>query len=141
MSTIVRIAAVAASVLLSVLSVGVANAATPAGLPTCQGSTFISVVNEHNTEVPSTFDNTLNEDCLMSLGSFGHGVIALQDTLNHCYPGNNLTEDGNFGPLTKRALQNAQSIEHITVDGVYGPQSLRALAWWDAKFIACPHFG
>ena len=140
MSTIVRIAAVAAAVLLSVLSVGVANAATPAGLPTCQGSTFISVVNEHNTEVPSTFDNTLNEDCLMSLGSFGHGVIALQDTLNNCYPGNNLTEDSNFGPLTRQALENAQRTEHITADGVYGPQTRDHLLWWDFRNIACARF-
>jgi peptidoglycan hydrolase-like protein with peptidoglycan-binding domain len=141
MSTIVRVATVAAAALLSVLSVGVANAAAPAGLPTCQGNTPESVAGFVVSEIPSTFQGNGDDNCLMSLGSFGNGVWALQDSLNNCYSGNNLTEDGNFGPLTRQALENAQSAAHITVDGVYGPQSLNHLLWWDPNATACAHFG
>jgi peptidoglycan hydrolase-like protein with peptidoglycan-binding domain len=140
MSTTARIAAVTATVLLSALSVGVANAAAPAGLPTCQGDTFQSVFNDVIADIPTTVNNG-SDFCLMSLGSFGSGVHALQDTLNHCYPNNNLTEDGNFGPLTRQALENAQSAAHITVDGVYGTETLDHLLWWDARIVECAHFG
>lgn len=125
--------------LRSALSVGVANAA-PAALPTCQGSTPQSVVNDVIAEIPTTVDGG-SDFCLMSLGSLGGGVHALQDTLNHCYPGNNLTEDGNFGPLTRQALENAQRAAHITVDGVYGPETLDHLLWWDPRIVECAHFG
>jgi peptidoglycan hydrolase-like protein with peptidoglycan-binding domain len=142
MNTIARIAAATAAALLSALPVAAANATTvPAALPTCQGSTPLSVVNDVNAEIPTTFNGTGNAGCVMSLGSFGSGVVALQDTLNHCYPGNNLTEDGNFGPLTRQALERAQSADHITVDGVYGPQTLDHLAWWDPIIIECGRFG
>lgn len=58
-------------------------------------------------------------------GSRGMGVYNLQKCLN--YLGENLVTDGQFGPLTKRALIAFQKKYKLLPDGIYGPRSQKTL--------------
>lgn len=63
-------------------------------------------------------------------------VLALQVSLNQCY-GQDLAEDGYFGPVTERALKRVQAIVGTTQDGWYGPYTrdamLHAGTWSDER--------
>jgi hypothetical protein len=54
-------------------------------------------------------------------GSTGTAVRRLQALLN--VAGQRLGEDGDFGPLTDRAVRAEQSQAHIAVDGIVGPHT------------------
>ena len=54
-------------------------------------------------------------------GSRGMQVYYLQQDLN--YLGEKLSEDGDFGPLTDKAVRNFQKKYKLVVDGIYGPKS------------------
>ena len=71
-----------------------------------------SSVQEDNSD--DDFDQVLKQ------GSRGPLVQQLQEALG-------LEADGNFGPGTKAALQNWQSMNGLTADGVAGPKTLQAL--------------
>jgi peptidoglycan hydrolase-like protein with peptidoglycan-binding domain len=60
--------------------------------------------------------------CNLPPGSTGTPVARLQIDLNACYKAG-LRVDGDYGPLTERAVKNVQRKEHVTVDGEYGPQT------------------
>ena len=66
-------------------------------------------------------------DCWLAQGDVSSAVRAMQSALNNCeaIP---VSADGNYGPKTKQAVANFQSIINIEggnlkVDGVYGPQT------------------
>jgi peptidoglycan hydrolase-like protein with peptidoglycan-binding domain len=61
-------------------------------------------------------------DGILRLGSTGQAVRTLQSNLNKVM-GSGLVVDGDFGPLTKSAVEAFQRRYGITVDGEYGPQS------------------
>ena len=54
-------------------------------------------------------------------GSKGMQVYYLQQDLN--YLGEKLSEDGDFGPLTDKAVRSFQKKNKLSVDGIYGPKS------------------
>jgi hypothetical protein len=56
----------------------------------------------------------------------GGAVWQLQDALNRCY-GRSLTVDGNFGALTKAAVQYVQQAYGLSPDGVYGPKTAQVM--------------
>jgi hypothetical protein len=92
--------------------------------PTCNGGTWMY----HSGWV---FMPTYNGDvnCELREQDFNNwGVVALQNTLGKCY-GQFVKIDGDFGTETRKALQNAQRWERITVDGVYGPVTREAITW------------
>lgn len=97
-------------------------------LPTCGGTTvFVNGLGDE-IRLPTTSNNSGNDNCQLGQGNAGPGVTALQDALDFCY-GESLTKDGIFGPLTMEALQDAQASEGITADGIYGPQTRGHLDW------------
>src|SRR5215471_7391612 len=61
-------------------------------------------------------------DGILRVGSTGNAVRALQQKLNKVM-GSGLTVDGDFGPLTKAAVEAFQRKYKLSVDGEYGPQS------------------
>lgn len=61
----------------------------------------------------------------LRIGSKGMNVYNLQKCLNAL--GANLAEDGQFGPLTKKALINFQGKHGLVKDGIYGPKTQREL--------------
>ncbi|GAA0222489.1 hypothetical protein GCM10009539_04630 [Cryptosporangium japonicum] len=60
--------------------------------------------------------------CQMGSGSVSSAVGALQHSLKYCY-GKSISEDNNFGPATKSALQSVQRQIGADDDGVYGPET------------------
>jgi peptidoglycan hydrolase-like protein with peptidoglycan-binding domain len=70
---------------------------------------------------------SVNPLCILKVGDYNNdGVQSLQWGLNACY-GQHLALDGDFGSLTKAALQYAQHKANVTADGVYGPITARAI--------------
>lgn len=61
-------------------------------------------------------------DGILRQGSTGQTVRALQANLNTVM-GSGLSVDGDFGPLTKAAVEAFQRRYGLAVDGEYGPQS------------------
>lgn len=64
----------------------------------------------------------------IKLGSRGADVVTLQKKLN-------LTPDGNFGPLTDKAVREFQKKNGLTADGIVGPKTWEALGVIDSKCI------
>lgn len=78
--------------------------------------------------IPTIGQNTHQDNCELGLGNNSGAVAWLQFDLNQCY-GENLAQDGNYGPLTKEAVQDAQAAAGIPQDGVYGPQTRDHIKW------------
>lgn len=76
----------------------------------------------------SPFDSTDLQECsaLLRLGSRGARVRELQTLLSRA--GARIRVDGDFGPLTKRAVQAFQSREKLPADGIAGPTTFLALS-------------
>jgi hypothetical protein len=65
-------------------------------------------------------------DGMLRLGSEGNSVRELQNLLVRA--GFAVNADGDFGPATKKALQEFQRSKSIQVDGVAGPETMKALS-------------
>ncbi|RHW21690.1 N-acetylmuramidase domain-containing protein [Pseudomonas jilinensis] len=70
---------------------------------------------------------------ILRLGDKGHPVRDLQAALNRS--GSNLLLDGDFGPLTERAVKDFQRKAKLVVDGVAGPKTMAALAGGDCAVL------
>ena len=64
----------------------------------------------------------------IKLGSRGADVVTLQKKLN-------LIPDGNFGPLTDKAVKEFQKKNGLTADGIVGPKTWEVLGVTDSKCI------
>lgn len=62
---------------------------------------------------------------MLRMGSTGARVREVQQLLVRA--GMSLTVDGDFGPATKQAVMEFQTLKGITVDGVVGPETMAAL--------------
>lgn len=118
-----RLALVVATILAGVtLGVGTASPAE-AGLPLCR-----SVREVHGVFVPTSSSG--GTSCLIGNGLVGcwdcSAIWALQVSLNHCN-GQNIDEDGVWGPETRGALIDAQGDRGTTPDGIYGPNTRDAI--------------
>ena len=78
------------------------------------GGSSSASVQEDDSNDSDDFNQVLKQ------GSRGPLVQQLQEALG-------LEADGDFGPGTKSALQNWQSMNGLTADGVAGPKTLQAL--------------
>jgi len=129
-------AAAAAVVAISGLGVLVPESAY-AATPVCASWSITQGDNVYEWHTPTSGSGNQNRACSLKQGNTGWGVVVLQEALRACF-GQNISADGQFGPLTKNALRNAQSQINsrygagIAVDGEYGPQT--ASWWWDAKY-------
>lgn len=88
-------------------------------------------------------DNVSSTSCTLREGDNTRAVKRLQATLDACY-NQGIAIDGDFGPATRRALENAQTWERVVrgrpvaTDGVYGPQTRNALHWhavWGSSLV------
>ncbi len=70
---------------------------------------------------------------LLTTGSFlnpgdnGMGVRLLQEALNKKGAKPKVGEDGNYGPMTKKAVEDFQRANKLQVDGVAGPMTLKKI--------------
>ena len=88
--------------------------------------------------VPSTSGNSGNFNCIDGIGNAGGAVTELQESMNLCR-GENLTVDGQYGPLTAAAMKRAQKALGVTQDGVYGPITRQAGFSFRGVTIQNPH--
>lgn len=75
---------------------------------------------------PQNHDDWLNAMPTLQRGSRGRYVKKAQAWLNLW--GHGLSEDGDFGPATERAVKAVQGATGCTTDGIVGPQTWYALA-------------
>lgn len=68
---------------------------------------------------------------LLRTGSRGHDVSDLQGRLNSSKVRAGIGVDGIFGPRTKRAVEQFQRLERLSVDGIVGPCTWSALLGTD----------
>ncbi len=129
----VRSAAVVA-VLGTVSAMVALGPATPASAatPTCNDYQYDTSALAWVPDVDATGSFT----CNMVQGDESPGVYALQIALDMCY-GENLQADGQFGSLTKEALERAQHTASTTVDGQYGPHTRAAMKFYSGYEGAC----
>jgi peptidoglycan hydrolase-like protein with peptidoglycan-binding domain len=76
--------------------------------------------------VPTVGNNTWQPACQLASGNDSSAVEVLQLTLNSCY-GAALTNDGDFGPATRAAVEAMQADIGVSVDGIYGPNTRTAM--------------
>lgn len=79
---------------------------------------------------PTTPDETPCESKVFARGDADRCVIYIQRLLNR--RGFGLSDDGDFGPMTERAVKVFQTNHHIAADGIVGKQTWAAL-WWGQK--------
>ena len=59
----------------------------------------------------------------LALGSFGTGVLAVQQVILQMQVQVQILEDGRFGPLTARGVRSYQQKSALLVDGIVGPHT------------------
>ena len=69
---------------------------------------------------------TNSVNCNLVQGDNSAAVRQLQHTMNFCYL-EHLSEDGDFGSLTKAALIRTQQKAGTAADGQYGPNTRKAM--------------
>ncbi|HZM81324.1 MAG TPA: peptidoglycan-binding domain-containing protein [Candidatus Limnocylindrales bacterium] len=120
---------------------GVTFAATPAhaATPACDTWGWFWPGNDSRISLKLPVDTDLKVAygewrCVMRQTNIGEDVRTMQEGLNLCYGtstgrnlGINVSQDGNFGPLTRAALIKVQQYHGISADGVYGPQTARTI--------------
>lgn len=127
-------AAVLAVTGLTVLLPGTAQAATSCNNFTNRSAWYENLAGTKFLHIPSYGANTGNWNCVLGQGNQGLAVVVLQEALWSCY-GQNIARDGNFGPMTREAVKNAQRrinqvhpTARLYVDGVFGPNTS---SWMD----------
>jgi len=128
-------AAVLAATGLTVLLPGTAQAATSCNSFTNRSAWYENLAGTKFLHIPSYGANTANYNCVLGQGNRGIAVVVLQEALWSCY-GQNIARDGDFGPITKEAVKNAQrrinqiypGRANLSVDGVFGPHTS---SWMD----------
>ena len=134
-----RIRATIAAVLLTTGLV-VANAPTASAAATCNAGRWFQMDASTRINLDWIFAPAYGGNlwCELRNGNYDNwGVVALQNMLRECYGQTQVALDGDFGPITRTALINAQTWEkatdpkdrNIVVDGVYGPQTKNAVLW------------
>ncbi|MFK7902000.1 MAG: N-acetylmuramidase domain-containing protein, partial [Nitratireductor sp.] len=67
-----------------------------------------------------------NSQYQLKLGSYGEAVVALQRDLRAC--GFVIEVDGDFGPITRRAVIAFQKANGLVLDGIVGPKTFEMMA-------------
>ena len=128
-----RVISAAISIMVAasgIIGITLASAAPASAQPSCTGYSVYKGVGGNYVFIPTIGNATFKDNCQLGEGNDSQAVTILQGALNTCYHAG-LAKDGDYGPLTKAAVEHAQSVEHITVDGVYGPQTRDHIKWYD----------
>jgi hypothetical protein len=128
-----RIALAAVAVLVAasgITGMTLVSAVPASAQASCTGYSTLRGTGGNYMLIPTIGNATGRDNCDLGPGNNSNAVVILQDTLNNCY-GQNLATDGNYGPLTQEAVEDAQQAVHIPADGVYGPQTRDHIKWYD----------
>ncbi|MBN6034812.1 peptidoglycan-binding protein [Amycolatopsis sp. 195334CR] len=109
------------------LAPATASADFSAAATTCDGVKRISIGNNYIRQPVHT--GGAGRNCQLAYGDSGSAVTALQQALRLCNQKANISADGDFGDLTRKALAYAQYKAGVDDDGIYGPVTRGALGW------------
>ncbi|MCG3040535.1 peptidoglycan-binding domain-containing protein [Streptomyces fenghuangensis] len=114
---------------------GVSAAAAPSAnaAGACTTSNTFKNAMGYTLYVPTGYPGGIGTSCVLSRGSSGSAVRALQWTLKKCYD-STIVVDGVFGAHTESVLKRAQSYYGAAPDGVYGPETYRKILFWFYKW-------
>ena len=97
----------------------------------------ISLENEPTASAHHTAAATqASPSPMLRLGSTGEPVKSVQSKLNSF--GYSLAVDGQYGPVTTRAVTHWQKANRLTVDGITGPQTLASLGLTAGATVTAP---
>ncbi|MEG3627187.1 peptidoglycan-binding domain-containing protein [Streptomyces poriticola] len=125
----------AVAVAAGLLAGTVAAAPAAHAAPTCTTAVLKNMGQSYYANQPST--SNWSTSCILSQGSRGYAVEALQRSLRMCvnsWTRNNVVVDGIYGPKTAQAVRYAQAMYGSAVDGVYGPNTRDAMRWWSENY-------
>ncbi len=106
------------------------SASTAGAAVSCTGYSAFKGAGGNYMLIPTVGSATFKDNCELGVGNDSNAVLILQETLNSCY-GAHLALDSDYGPLTKAAVEHAQSVVGVTVDGIYGPVTRDHIKWLD----------
>jgi murein L,D-transpeptidase YcbB/YkuD len=89
----------------------------------------IAGTEDESEPAPTVDEPTV--DPTLQIGDSGAAVSSLQEFLNA--NGQHLVVDGEFGELTKLAVQNLQRFFKLTIDGIVGPQTWEVINYLKAN--------
>jgi peptidoglycan hydrolase-like protein with peptidoglycan-binding domain len=92
-----------------------------AATPLCTTAKAVVAPSGYDLDVPVASGG--GASCILQQTDDSFAVYQLQFTLNLCYS-KGLTQDSDFGPATKSALEAVQKkVGASPVDGIYGPET------------------
>ncbi|EFL13481.1 peptidoglycan-binding domain-containing protein [Streptomyces sp. C] len=106
----------------------IGNAPTAAAADGWCNDTTVVKKGAFSAILPATSGGSTS--CLMSRGSSGDHVLALQHALQGCQGLDTGGLDGIYGAKTEAAVRTLQSRNGLSVDGVYGPSTRNVISWW-----------
>ncbi|MBL1405028.1 MAG: DUF3380 domain-containing protein [Rhizobiales bacterium] len=86
---------------------------------------YVGLVNENNIVNLGVKKTNRHAFATLRLGDVGEAVGALQSDLRSC--GYLLSVDGDFGPVTRRAVIAFQKLHGLDVDGIVGPRTYEVI--------------
>lgn len=86
---------------------------------------YVGLVNENNIVNLGVKKTNRHAFATLGLGDVGEAVGALQSDLRSC--GYLLAVDGDFGPVTRRAVIAFQKLHGLDVDGIVGPRTYEVI--------------
>lgn len=86
---------------------------------------YVALLDENKIFNVGVKKRNRNSFATLQLGDVGGGVCALQSDLQNC--GYLLRVDGDFGPLTRRAVLAFQKLHGLIEDGIVGPRTYEML--------------
>lgn len=107
----------------------VTTTGAPAAAAGSYGTTALPTCTKAVQYLPASSSGSW--DCLLAQGNSSGAVSVLQRSLNHCN-GQNLAQDGIYGPATRAAVLDVQRSAGIAADGVYGPNTRKNMLWLTA---------
>ncbi|UJW34926.1 peptidoglycan-binding protein [Saccharothrix sp. AJ9571] len=103
-----------------------AASAAPAAVSTCNTVKKLTVTGGYFRQPAHT---SAGRNCQLAYGDSGSAVVPLQQALKWCNQKANISADGDFGTMTKKALAHAQANAGVDDDGIYGPVTRGVLGW------------
>jgi peptidoglycan hydrolase-like protein with peptidoglycan-binding domain len=130
------------ALLMGMVSVASASAATERALPRCQKfTTFVRDYQETKIQftMPTTGYMNENTECKLQYGDEYDGVYVLQGAISTCFT--DIADDGLYYGVTESVVRLIQGQNGIATDGKYGPDTRDVMRWpWytmDNKLIGC----
>ncbi|MET9450847.1 peptidoglycan-binding domain-containing protein [Streptomyces cinerochromogenes] len=126
LAVLTTLAAAVGGVLVTAPTAGAADGYCTTTTPVSRGA--------YGLLIPTTGSGSTS--CIMSRGSTGDQVEALQFSLQICHGLDTGGTDGVYGAKTEAAVRSLQRANGLTADGIYGPNTRNVVQW---RWFAYPN--